>query len=249
MTIDLSCDLGEATDDTSLELEARIWPLITSANIACGGHVGDEASMRAAVRNAIANEVTIGAHPSYPDREHFGRQSLAIAEDALHAALTSQLQGLDAIAASEGGKLAHAKPHGALYNDAHRDSALAAVIVDVCLARQLAVVASPGSAVEREALARGCRVILEGFADRRYRSDGSLQPRSERDSLILDLNDAAMQAVRLAKGKTIVAADGREIHVECETICIHSDLDGALERLQKIRTMLEACGVAIAAPG
>lgn len=245
MTIDLSCDLGEASDETSRDVEARIWPLITSANIACGGHVGDEVSMRAAVRNAIAHDVAIGAHPSYPDREHFGRQSLAIARGDLHAALTAQLQELATIAESEGRRVQHAKPHGALYNDAYRDAALASVIVDVCLAQSVAVVASPGSAIQQEALARGCRVILEGFADRRYRSDGSLQPRSEPDSLILDFNDAAMQAVRLAKGKSIVAVNGREITVECETVCVHSDMDDAPERLHKIRTLLEACGVAI----
>jgi UPF0271 protein len=249
MTIHLSCDLGEATEADTLAVEARIWPLITSANIACGGHVGDEASMRAAVESAIEHGVTIGAHPSYPDRESFGRKSMSMDPQDLRASLGEQMRNLGEIAARAGGRLVHAKPHGALYNDAHTDEGLAEIIVEACMELGLTVVTSSGSAVERAAAARECPVLLEGFADRRYRNDGSLVPRTEPDALILDFTDAAMQAVRLAKGKSVVSSEGREIRIPCDTICIHSDMEGSVERLERIRTMLDACGVAIAREG
>lgn len=232
MKIDLSCDLGEASDAESLAVEDAIWPLITSANIACGGHTGDEMSMRRAVRLALTHGVAIGAHPSYPDREHFGRRSMTIGPEALRAALREQIAALARIAAEEGAAVTHVKPHGALYNDAHRDVALAAVIIDVCAGAGAAVVASTGSAVEREARTRRCGMILEGFADRGYRGDGSLQPRAETGALLLDFDAAAAQAVTLARS--------------CETICIHSDMPGAVGRLTRIRAALIEAGFVIA---
>ncbi|MBK5260551.1 MAG: LamB/YcsF family protein [Thermoanaerobaculia bacterium] len=246
MNIDLSCDMGESSDAGSLAVEEAIWPLITSANIACGGHAGNDASMRHAVRLAIAHDVAIGAHPSYPDREHFGRRSMDIGREALGAALREQIGALARIAAEEGAAVEHVKPHGALYNDAHRDLAAAQAIVEVCREAGAAIVAAAGSAVEREARGRGCRVILEGFADRRYRGDGSLQPRGEEGSLLLDISAAAAQAVKLAQSAPITAADATTVNVPCETICIHSDMPGAVARLQCIRAALIDAGFVVA---
>ncbi len=243
MNIDLSCDLGEAIDAPSLAVEAAIWPLITSSNIACGGHVGDDDSMRRSVRLALQHGVLIGAHPSYPDREHFGRKSMQLDSATLATALDEQLSALSRIINEEGGDLSHVKPHGALYNDAHHDLEVARIIVAICLERQLALVASPGSAVEREAHRAGCSVIREGFADRRYRSDGSLQPRSEVGALILDFDEAVAQALLLATHQTVIASDGGEIELPCQTICVHSDMPGAPERLTRIRAVLLAGGV------
>jgi len=251
-TIDLSCDLGEALSEHDLEVEDSLWPLITSANIACGGHVGDPDSMRRAVRNALRHGVAIGAHPSYPDRVNFGRKSMQMGEAVLKAALHSQLSGFATIVAEEGGALLHAKPHGALYNDAHQNAALARIIALTCAdvdGRALAIVTSPGSAVQTEATLLGGDVILEGFADRRYMPDGSLQPRSDRGSLILDFGEAASQGVLLAGRGVVIAVNGAEVEVPCRTICVHSDMTGARERLLAIRSRLERDGFTFAAPG
>lgn len=247
--IDLSCDLGEATSAVELEVEDRIWPLITSANIACGGHVGDPLSMRRAVQQAMQNGVAIGAHPSYPDRENFGRRSMRLDDAALAATLHVQLDSLTAAVELEGGVLTHVKPHGALYNDAHHDSALARIIVSVCVARgRLAIVTSPGSAVAAEAALVGCPVIIEGFADRRYRPDGSLQPRGEATALLDDFDQAAEQASSLANRSRVCASDGTEIDVRCDTICIHSDMPGSAERLTNLRQRLEREGFRFQSP-
>ncbi|HEX8254552.1 MAG TPA: LamB/YcsF family protein, partial [Thermoanaerobaculia bacterium] len=161
----LSADLGEGSPG-----EDELWPLIDMANVACGGHVGDAHSMREAARLARQHNVRLGSHPSYPDREHFGRRSLAIAPSALRASLVEQLSALRAFAAIE-----HVKPHGALYNDAHKNRALADVIVDAMrdVDLALAIVAPADSQMATAAREAGLRVIAEAFADRRYEPAGS----------------------------------------------------------------------------
>lgn len=224
--IDLSADLGEGTPG-----EDELWPLLDSANVACGGHAGDETSMREAARLARAHDVRLGAHPSYPDREHFGRRSLAMPHDELRRSLVAQIASLHAIAPIE-----FVKPHGALYNDAHRDRALATVIVDSMreVDPNLALVAPDHSQMAAAARAAGTRVIREAFADRRYMPDGSLTPRSNPGSL-LTVDEAAAQAESLAREGAVIAADGSRIPIAFDTICIHADLEGALERLRAIR--------------
>ena len=236
-TIDLSCDLGEAATPAEDAAEARLFPLITSANVACGGHAGDEDTMRRAVERALAHSVALGAHPSYPDREGFGRRTIAISAPALAASLAEQVDALDAVARAAGRAVTHVKPHGALYNDAHRDRGRAdAIVAAVSRRRGVAIVCTAGSALFAAARAAGVRAIAEGFADRRARPDGSLVPRSEPDALILDLDEAARQAVALA-------ADGRTA-----TVCIHSDTPRAVERLTAIRAALGAAGYAFRPP-
>jgi UPF0271 protein len=228
--IDLSADLGEGAAG-----EEEVWPLITSANVACGGHAGDEASMRDAVRRAREFAVRLGAHPSYPDRANFGRKSMTMERSALRASLIEQLDALRTIA----GELHHVKPHGALYNDAHRDRALADVVVEAI--GGLAIVCSATSQMAAAARAAGTPVVREAFADRRYEPDGSLVSRSLAGSL-LTIDEAAAQAALLAREGAVIARDGSRIPIEFDTICIHADLPGAADRLRAIRRTLASLG-------
>ena len=229
--IDLSADLGEGSPG-----EAEIWPLITSANVACGGHIGDEDSMREAARFAQMHGVRFGAHPSYPDREHFGRKSLVMAPNALRDSLIAQLSALNAIARVE-----HVKPHGALYNDAHRNRDLARIIVDAMqrVAPGLAMVAPDDSQMAVAARAAGIQVIREAFADRRYESDGSLTPRSVAGST-LTVEESVAQASLLATQSAVIARDGTRIGIRFDTLCIHADMESAVARLGAIRSKLAA---------
>jgi UPF0271 protein len=232
--IDLSADVAEGAPD-----EDKIWPMISSANVACGGHVGDEQSMTEAVRRARRTDVNIGAHPTYPDRANFGRQSMAMAPPALRATLIEQITALRDIVARERTALRHVKPHGALYNDAHKDVLLASVIIEAIreVDPELAIVCSDTSQMATAARTAGTRVIREAFADRRYNADGSLVARSIAGSL-LTVDEAAEQAALLAKQRVVIARDGTRISVAYDTICIHADMEHAVERLRAIRQRL-----------
>ncbi|HEX6158588.1 MAG TPA: 5-oxoprolinase subunit PxpA [Thermoanaerobaculia bacterium] len=229
--IDLSADLGEGAPR-----EDEVWPLIHAANVACGGHTGDEESMHAAVLLARQHDVRLGAHPSYPDRENFGRRSLVMEPQALHDSLREQLLALYALAARQGLALQHVKPHGALYNDAHHDAGLAKTIIDAMhsVDPSLSLVAPETSAMAEAARARGTNVIREAFADRRYNPDGSLVSRKEAGSL-LTVDEAREQALLLARESAVIARDGSRLPIAFDTICIHADLEGAVERLRAIR--------------
>lgn len=227
--IDLSADLGEGSPG-----EEEIWPLIDSANVACGGHTGDEASMRDAVERAIANGVKLGAHPSYPDREHFGRRSLDLEPIVLRDSLIEQISALRAL-----GDVRHVKPHGALYNDAHHDRQLANVIVDAMRAvdPSLALVAPDHSEMAAAARDLGLDVIREAFADRRYEPDGSLVPRKEPDST-LSIEEAAEQASLLVNEGLVIARNGSQFALAFDTLCVHADMERAVERLRAIRARI-----------
>ncbi len=232
--IDLSADLAEGAPG-----EDEIWPMISSANVACGGHVGDKQSMTEAVRRARQHSVHLGAHPSYPDRVNFGRKSMAMAPPALRATLVVQITALRDIAQQERVPLRHVKPHGALYNDAHKDAVLAGVIVEVIrgVDPALAIVCSNASEMAAAARAIGIPVIREAFADRRYNPDGSLVMRSVAGSL-LSVEEAAEQAELLATERVVIARDGSRIPIAYDTICVHADMEHAVERLRAIRQRL-----------
>jgi len=234
--IDLSADVAEGAPG-----ENEIWPMINSANVACGGHVGDETSMTDAVRRARRFNVRLGAHPSYPDRENFGRKSMTMAPPALRTTLIQQIDALREIAEREGVPLSFVKPHGALYNDAHKDIVLAGVIVEAIreVDPRLAIVCPSNSEMAAAARTNGTTVIREAFADRLYNADGSLVSRSIPGSL-LGIEEAADQAELLALERIVIARDGSRVAVPFDTICIHADMENAVERLRAIRKRLES---------
>ena len=241
-TIDLNSDLGEGAGT-----EHEIMPLITSANIACGAHAGDERSMRETVRFAIANHVSPGAHPGYRDPATFGRTALDIPAAELTADLVIQIEALRAIARAEGTDLAHVKAHGALYNTAQHDEGVAAAIVAAVTrtAPDLILFVFPGSAVERAARAAGLRVAREGFIDRAYEPNGTLRSRTRSDALITDPARAAAQALSFVRDGGVRANDGTFVRLMVDTLCVHGDTPGAPDILRAARAALESAGVGV----
>ena len=229
-SIDLNADLGEG-DSCDLEL-LRI---VSSCNIACGGHAGDEESMRKTVLSALENRVSIGAHPSYPDREGFGRRSGYLHGEKLLASLTAQIAALNGLALEAGTMLAHVKPHGALYNDAVNDRELADVIASAISATvpDAAFVGLPESELQNAAVEHGLNFVAEGFIDRAYQENGQLVPRSEPGAVHNSLDLVLPQAVSLV-GKV-------------DTLCIHGDTPGAADAAFAVREELEKQGVEIRA--
>jgi UPF0271 protein len=241
-TVDLNSDLGEGAGT-----EQSIMPFITSANIACGAHAGDERSMRETIRLAVSNGVAPGAHPGYRDPANFGRTALDIPADALTADLVAQIGTLRAIARSEGTDLAHVKAHGALYNTAQRDEGVASAIVRAVktAAPDLVLFVFPGSAVERAARAAGLRVAREGFIDRVYEPDGALRARTHADALITDPERAAAQALSFMRDGGVRTTDGTFLEQGVETLCVHGDTPGAPAILRAARAALVSAGVGV----
>jgi UPF0271 protein len=249
--IDLNCDMGEipaAIDDGAQE---SLIPFLSSVNIACGGHAGDENIMKKTIEQALRWKLAIGAHPSYPDREHFGRREQDCSAETVADFVCEQVRALDRVAASCAARLAHVKPHGALYNQAARDPALAKAIAagvarchrDVIL---VGLAGSTGLDAYREA---GFEVAAEAFADRRYESDGTLRSRRHDDALIAKPDDAAQQALSIVETGHVVAYGGAEIVVNARTICIHGDTPGAREVAAAVARTLRAAGIQICSLG
>ena len=225
LAIDLNCDVGELDD---VEHEAALMKLITSANIACGGHAGDELTMERTALLALRHDVRIGAHPSYPDRANFGRVEVSMSGSEIAATVQRQIETLDLVVRRLGGKIAHVKPHGALYNVATRDENVAKAIV-AGVARWnpgVVLVGLAGSLALDVWRGLGFSVWAEAFADRRYEPDGSLRSRRLPDALITDPQEAAAQALRFARAG------------EAQTICVHGDTAGAVEILKACREIL-----------
>jgi UPF0271 protein len=242
--IDLNADLGEGagTDDALLGI-------VSSCNIACGGHAGDRESMTATMTAALRAQVAIGAHPSYPDRQGFGRRSAYMDGDELYESLTGQIEQFCDIAADLGARVTHIKPHGALYNDAARDAGLAAIVarvVDECPAAVL-LVGPPNSALQRVASDYGLGFLAEAFVDRAYAIDGSLVPRAEAGAVHSDTASIAAQAVSIAQRQQVQAANGESLSVVADTLCIHGDTQDAVAAAKAVRTALERAGIAICA--
>lgn len=228
--IDLNVDLGELPDEPE-----ELFAIAATANIACGGHAGDDRSMDRAVARALAAGTRIAAHPSYPDREGFGRKTMAIEPAALAAAVEAQCAALAAVARRLGASVSRVKPHGALYHDAARDPALAAAVIEGAArgldSRDLTIVGPPGQHLAAEAARRGLVYAREGFADRGYRADGSLIPRTQPGALITDPDAAARQALALARSGDV------------ETLCVHGDTAGAVAIASRVRAALEEAGL------
>jgi 5-oxoprolinase (ATP-hydrolysing) subunit A len=221
---------------------------ISSANVACGGHAGDEQTMRATIEQALRHHVAVGAHPGYADRANFGRLELQMSPHQVADSVYEQLQALERVADACGAKLIHVKPHGALYNQAVHHRELAQAIADG-VARwrgDVVLVGLAGSLmldVFREA---GFAVAAEAFADRRYEPDGTLRSRKFPDALLRDPSEAAEQALRMVERGTVIASDGSEVGVSAQTICIHGDTPGAPQIAAAVAHKLREAGVTLA---
>jgi UPF0271 protein len=242
--IDLNADVGEG-----VVTDAELVPLVSSVNIACGAHAGDLRTMRRAVEIAIQSGAAIGAHPGFADRANFGRLDISLPSGAAGELVVDQVALLEGVASSLGARVGHVKLHGALYNMAARDGALAGEIAGA-LARAMResgakwiLVGLAGSKLLAAGRAAGLRVKAEAFADRGYRSDGSLVPRSEAGSLLADPAMAVRQALRIATEGMVIAHDGTEVPIEADTLCIHGDTPGAVEFARSVRSALAAAGI------
>lgn len=239
ISIDLACDAGEASSPEGVAAERAIMERVTSVHIACGGHAGDIPTMRRSVESALSLGLAIGAHPSYPDREGFGRRTIEISKEELLASLEEQVATLAEVAERAGAELRHLKPHGALYHDASSNPQIAELIARVADASGLLLVGAAGSRAVEAWRGLGIRVASEGFADRRYLPDGSLRPRAEPDAVIADPHAAAEQALRLARGEPI--GEG-ELRLDVRTICLHADTPGAPGVAASVAERLKASG-------
>jgi UPF0271 protein len=243
-SIDLNADLGEgdAYDEELLQI-------VSSCNVACGGHAGDAESMTQTVRSAIANGVAVGAHPGYPDRKGFGRRSRYMAGGELYDSLTEQVTELADVAAHLGARLSHVKPHGALYNDAVRDRELADIIARVTAEAPgtPAFVGMANTELQFAAARHGLAFVAEAFVDRAYEPDGTLVPRSEPGAVHEVLSVATTQAVRLAEAGEATARNGEVVSVQADSLCIHGDTPGAAEKARAVRDVLESHGIEIRA--
>jgi len=247
--IDLNLDAGERPEAIADHSERELLALVSSVNIACGGHAGDEATMAATLELARALGVACGAHPAYPDRARFGRASLGLSPEAIAAAVEEQLAALDRVAAWLGIPLAHVKPHGALYTDAARDPAVAAAVARGAARwrERVRLVGLAGSSCLEVYQRAGFAVLAEAFAERRYEADGTLRARAFADAVIHDPGEAAAQAVRIARRHEVVAAGGAVVAVRADTLCIHSDSPAALVVARAVRQALERAGVTVTA--
>jgi 5-oxoprolinase (ATP-hydrolysing) subunit A len=244
MAVDLNADVGEGMDDRAL------LPFLTSANVACGLHAGDPTVMDTTVAEALERGVCVGAHPGYADRENFGRVRMEISPEAVERLVLYQIAALEGFVRSRGGALTHVKPHGALYHAGAESAEIArAIAKGVRRARQdLVVVGQPGSRMLEAAREAGLPVAAEAFADRRYRADGALVPRSEKGALLTDPDEAAEQALHLARDRFVLAEDGSRVDVDADTICLHGDTPGAPGIARRIRERFRREGVAVAPP-
>ena len=242
--LDFNCDLGEGCGD-----DAAIIPLLSSANIACGAHAGDADTMRDTVALCLEHGVAIGAHPSLPDREGFGRRELPVSPQDAYTFVRGQLLALMEIASAQGARLSHLKPHGYLYNLSARDRDIAEAIANATrdVDPGLVLVGLSGSCLPAAGAALRLAVAHEAFAERRYEADGRLTPRSHPDAVIHDLAGCLQQVRDLLRG-AVVARNGQRIPVRMDTLCLHGDRPDAADFARALRDTLQAEGVRIRAP-
>ena len=241
--------MGESFGAWTLGHDAALLPFITSANVACGFHAGDPAVMRASVRAALAHGVAIGAHPGLPDLAGFGRRNMDISPEEAFDMTVYQLGALQAVARAEGGVLHHLKPHGALYNMAATNAALAEAIAEAVYRVQpeLLLYGLAGSELTRAGEKLGLRTAHEVFADRTYQANGTLTPRRQPDALISSADAAIAQVLRLVQHGTVRSQTGPEVAMRADTICLHGDGPHALEFAQRLHQELRAAGVTLQA--
>jgi UPF0271 protein len=249
MRIDLNGDVGEGGGPASPD--SSLMPHLTSANVACGFHAGDAGVMRDTVALALEHGVAVGAHPSFPDPEGFGRRELHFSPADVEDFVSYQVGSLAAIAASQGVRLQHVKPHGALFNMAVRDAALADAIARAAavIDRELILFGLPGSQIVAAGKRAGLRTAAEGFADRAYQADGTLVPRQQQGAVIRDAVTVVPRVIRMARDRVVEAIDGTEVPLVVDTICVHGDTPGAADLAARIRAALGDAGVQVMAVG
>lgn len=240
MKIDLNCDMGEKVGN-----DEEIMPYITSANIACGFHAGDEMSMQMTIQLAKRYGVVVGAHPSWKDLEGFGRREMSLSPEEVEALVLYQIGALYAIAKAEGVELHHVKPHGALYNQAARDKDLASAIARAVkrFNADLILVGLAGSGLIEAGIAAGLKVANEGFPDRNYNPDGTLVSRKQANAIIASPEDVAAHAVQLAQQG--IDINGKSVRVD--TLCLHGDHPRAAQNAKSVRQAFEKSGIEVAA--
>ncbi len=249
LKIDLNCDMGELPEAIADGTQESLMPSLTSVNVACGGHAGDEQTMKTTIEQALRWKLAIGAHPGYADRANFGRLELDVPLNEIAASVFEQVRALAEIAAGCGARVVHVKPHGALYNQAVGNRALAEAIAKGVArwSRDVVLVGLAGSPMLDVFRNAGFVVAAEAFADRRYEVDGTLRSRKFEDALIRDPAEAGWQALRIVERGMVVASDGTEVAVDAQTLCIHGDTPGAPEIAAAVARILREAGVTLGA--
>jgi 5-oxoprolinase (ATP-hydrolysing) subunit A len=268
--IDLNCDMGELPEAIADGTQEALMSSLTSVNVACGGHAGDERTMKTTIEQALRWKLAIGAHPGYPDRANFGRLELDLPPNEIAASVFEQVLALAEIAARYGARLAHVKPHGALYNQAVKNRELAEAIAKGvanavaaenvaaasrrcsealrrcrCLSEDVVLVGLAGSPMLDVFRNAGFAVAAEAFADRRYEPDGTLRSRKFEDALIRDPEEAGRQALSIVERGVVIASGGSEVAVNAQTLCIHGDTPGAPEIVATVGRTLRQAGVRV----
>jgi 5-oxoprolinase (ATP-hydrolysing) subunit A len=249
--IDLNADVGESLGPWPMGDDERLIPLVSSVNVACGAHAGDPLTIERTIRLAVEHGIAVGAHPGYPDLAGFGRRDLDMTRDELLASIVYQVGAVAAIARSLGAELRHVKPHGALYNRAAREPAVADTIAAAIRrsAPDLVLVGLAGSALLDAGQEAGLQIAAEAFADRAYEADGRLRSRRLDGAILATPAAAAKQALSIVRDGRLMAHDGKAVAVRADTICIHGDTPGAADYAAAIRAALGKAGVTIAAIG
>ncbi|WP_145444414.1 5-oxoprolinase subunit PxpA [Staphylococcus hominis] len=247
MKVDLNCDLGEAFGNYSFGDDKDIIPLVTSANIACGFHAGDENVMNQTVKLAKKNHVSIGAHPGLPDLKGFGRRKMDISPTEVYNLIVYQLGALEGFCKVHQTRINHVKPHGALYNMGAKNKDIAKAIAKAVYDFDSAIVlvGLSNSLLISEAKAIGLKTASEVFADRRYEDNGQLVSRKEPDAVITDTDEALKQVLKMVTENKVISRNGKEIDLETDTICVHGDGKHALEFVEQIRKKLTKEGIDI----
>ncbi len=245
--MDLNSDLGEGYGHWALGDDAALLEVVTSANVACGFHAGDPATIDRTVRTAVERGVAIGAQVSYPDLVGFGRREIDVAPDDLTADVLYQLGALEAFARAAGSRVRYVKPHGALYNRIARDPVQAAAVVEAVRRYDpaLPLLTLPGSAAMDAAREAGVPTVAEGFADRAYTGEGRLVSRREPGAVLHDPEQVATRAVVMATEHRVESIDGDQVEVDVRSLCVHGDTPGAVDLARQVRAALEKAGVTL----
>jgi UPF0271 protein len=247
MEININCDLGESSKLHSTENDPLLLNIVNSANIACGYHAGDKITMEKTIEISKKNKVSIGAHPSFKDRENFGRKRLNLPASEITKLITEQINTITEIAASKGMKITHVKPHGALNNMACEDYDLAKTISNsiIKINKDLIFLVPTGSEMEKAGKKLGMKIAVEIFADRNYEDDGNLVSRSKKHAMITDPKVAEQHVVKMVQNQTLNCYSGKQIPCEIDSVCVHGDGQSAVKTAKKIKEGLIKSGVTL----